>query len=227
VRPGCRSRALRHEQVVGVGAQTGHQADRRADPCFDQGLIGGRIGLDDESFREFLAQRPATVCLLLDDDVRFPGVFQLPDDLLACEARAADDVVILEILDFLHSAPRQENVSEVHLDQGGCYQREPHAQQRDAAQQEEAGEYPAPRLEIVHFLVSYTRQRDDGHVDGIGQIVFWDLEEPHRADQQKRERAADHPGEPAFEPAHPGLSGGRSKDMIAIYGCASRPVSTV
>lgn len=162
------------EQVIGVGAEAGHQPHGALDPRLLQALVHGRVSLDDPGVGVELEETFDAIAIAFDPDVRLAHRGELLGHLPARTPKPADDHVVVHLLDRAHDTSPAEDVLEVELDDEGGEDGEPETHPGEAAEEEEHGEGP-PRLRQGDDLrVAHRRERDGGHVDGVRDVRVLD-----------------------------------------------------
>ena len=104
------------EEVIGVGGEGGDQAAGALDADLAQGLVAGGIGGHGQHAGEHGAFGAFGVDI--DHDEGHAGVLQFGGGAAAHASVAADDVVILQLVDHAFIPPLADGVAEFELDDG-------------------------------------------------------------------------------------------------------------
>ena len=108
--------------------------------------------------------------ILLDDDERDARLLQLPGGLEAHLSEAADDDVVLEVVQtFLHAA-LHEIAPEVPLEEQGGEVRDGIGGHAQADDEVEDSEELRPGVDLAQFPEAHREQGGDGHVEAVERV---------------------------------------------------------
>ena len=185
--------------VLGIGADRGDESARALDAHAPQHLFARGICLDGQE--ALLHRRLHALGVALDDDEgdALPG--ELARDDASHAPEAAQDEVVLQLIEHACAPPDFEPFGEAPLGEQRHEEREGVEERPDAAQDDEHRERAAGLRQRMDLAVPDGRDGDDRHVERVPQVPTLDEGVADRADdrdgrnQGRHQPPAGPPGE--------------------------------
>ena len=189
-----------HKQVVGVALQCRNQTLSPHDTGVFQRCIVGGVGQHAE---HAVANRPFhAVLALVHDQKRNTGALQLMGRAPAYASEAADDDMVLQLVNHFPGPPFPKILREFQLDDHLRHAAHRQQQHGYAEEYQKRIENPPVEAEWMQLLVTNRGHRDQRHVERVERGIMLDPYESQRSAADNQQNSAAQNDQPSAEAAH-------------------------